>query len=468
MVPNRVTRRHFLAALGVSGLAGCAGQAGDETATETTPGTPGRTPAGTPTSTDDIPNSLPYDTTVGHDETAWDGYTPDWQSPTSTPAPDSIGFEVLVENLEIPWDLSFAPTGELFVTERTGRIRRFEGFEGSAGEVVTEPTAVIDAEAVAPGTDESKWWVEGGEGGLLGLTVHPAYPDPPLVYAYFTTETDGGKTNAVWAFDVQADDPATSAWPVVEEIPGDTIHNGGRIEFGPANYLWITTGDGSEGGRAQDLTNLGGKILRVLPNGDPVPDNPDLGSDADPRIFTYGHRNPQGISWLPDATPIITEHGPGGGDEVNVLRAGANYGWPEARTGEGYADYAETDYQPPVAGATAWAPAGSVFYTGDSVPGLTNRFLFGGLIGQLVVAVTLGSADAPPAAGDGRLYDDDWFDDAYLAASQERLTDVLGRVRHVEQGPDGDLYAITSNRDGRAGDGFPKERDDVLVRLTTE
>lgn len=192
--------------------------------------------------------------------------------------------------------LSFAPTGELFITERTGRIRRFEQFAGGDGEIVAEPDAVIDAESVEPDTEEMQWWVKGGEGGLLGVAVHPSYPAPPLVYTCFTTSTDTGKENAGYAFDVSADDPAANFWPIIEGIPGDKIHTGGRITFGPANYLWVTTGDAGEPESAQDLTSLGGKTLRVTPRGDPAPDNPDLGADADPRVFTYGHRNPQGIS----------------------------------------------------------------------------------------------------------------------------------------------------------------------------
>jgi len=462
MTQFRSTRRRLLAAVGVSAFAGCTGFLGTESGTGTS-----RTVSGTATTTQSgIPDEIPYDTAVTHDETAWSEYEPGWESPTDSPAPGGFEIEVLVENLDVPWDLSFGPTGELFVTERTGTIRRFEEFAGTDGNPVAEPDAVIDAGSVEPSTDEMQWWVEGGEGGLLGITTHPTYPEPPLVYAYFTTETDDGKENTVRAFDVSADDPAVHSWPIIEGIPADTVHNGGRIEFGPAGYLWVTTGDAATGENAQDLTDLGGKVLRTKPGGAPVPDNPDLGADADPRVFTYGHRNPQGVSWLPDATPIVTEHGPGGGDEVNVLRPGGNYGWPHARDGEGFEDYAATDYQPPVAGATAWAPSGSLFYTGDSVPGLTNRFLFGGLWAQLLVAVTLGTAETPPDAGDGRLYDEEWYDDRFLAASQERLKNSLGRIRHVEQGPDGDLYAITSNRDGRAQDPFPRSRDDVLVRVT--
>jgi glucose/arabinose dehydrogenase len=403
---------------------------------------------------------------VAREPTEWSGYDPDWRVPSDRAPGEGYEVEVLVENLEIPWDMAFAPTGELFVTERTGRVLALDGGETRT---VAEPDAVIDAKAVAPGTEEGSWVVEGGEGGLLGVAVHPAYPDPALVYTYFTTETEDGRTNRVVAFDAAAENAAAASWTVVDEIPADTFHNGGRIEFGPENYLWVATGDADPAletpERTRDPGSLAGKILRVLPDGDPAEDNPDIAPGADPRVYTYGHRNPQGLAWLPDGTAVITEHGPGGGDEVNVLRAGADYGWPTARNGEGFTDYAETDFQAPVADAVSWAPSGAVFYTGDAVPALRNRLLFGGLISQQVVAVTL-SAGAPLSGDYDRHHDADWLDDDYRAAHDTLLEDRLGRVRHVAQGPEGDLYALTSNRDGRASGDFPTERDDVLVRIT--
>lgn len=444
------SRRRVLAALGATALAGCGRQ----------PASPG-TGAGDGAGSDDIP----YDTAVGHDETTWDAYDTDWTAPTDPPSVEGVEPTVLVENLEIPWDIAFAPNGEVFLSERTGSIVRFEAFAGGAGETVAEPDAVIDAGSVEPGADEGSWWVPGGEGGLLGLAVHPTYPDPPLVYAYFTTDTDDGRRNTVHAFDVSADDPGSAHWPVVEGMPANQFHNGGRIEFGPANYLWVTTGDAGEKPLAQDTGSLAGKVLRLNPDGSAPEANPDLGDGADPRVYTYGHRNPQGISWLPDATPVVTEHGPSGGDEVSVLRPGANHGWPEVRG----PDYAGTDFQPPVASAPSWAPSGSVFYTGDAVSNWGNRLLFGGLIGQELVAATIAPADqGMPQAGEGTAHDADWYDSEYAATTHEFFTDTLGRVRHVEQGPDGSLYAITSNRDGRAKQPFPRERDDVLVRLGPE
>jgi glucose/arabinose dehydrogenase len=464
MPSSPFTRRRLLVTAGatLTAVAGClSGSTDDSSDTDgqDDTDTPGRN--GT-----DSESRFPFDVTVDHDLSNWEQYDTDWSTPETAPEPDNYEFEVLAENLAIGWDMAFAPNGELFVTERTGRIVTVE--EGQY-EPVAEPDSVIDAEALPPGSEEDSWLIEGGEGGLLGIAVHPNYPDAPLVYTYFTTETDDGRENRVVAFDATADDPAQQSWPIVEGIPGDTYHNGGRITFGPANYLWIATGDGDPGlenpEQIADPGTLGGKILRVKPDGTAPDDNPDIGPDADPRVYTYGHRNPQGIAWLPDGTPVITEHGPGQGDEVNVLRAGENYGWPEVRNSGDFGEYAGTDYQRPVAEASAWAPSGAVFYTGDSVPSLQNRLLVGGLISQQLIAVTIARDPSRLSDDHDTRHDADWMDETYHAASTGLLADELGRIRHVEQGPDGDLYAVTSNRDGRAENGFPTDRDDVLVRL---
>ncbi len=371
--------------------------------------------------------------------------------------------EILVENLEIPWDLAFAPTGELFLTERTGRILRFA--QGTVQPVAT-PESAIDAEALPPGSDEGGWWLEGGEGGVLGIAVHPSYPDPSFVYVYYTRQGADGKTNRVSRFDVEAPDPAATERPVVDGIPAGSVHNGGRIAVGPDDYLWITTGDSNEAALAQDGTSLAGKVLRVDLEGGGAPGNP--GGDLDTRVYTLGHRNPQGLSWLPDGTPIVTEHGPTGHDEVNLLEAGANYGWPEARTRE---EYAGTDFHRPLVNtpgdAESWAPAGGTVYTGDQLPAWQGRFVFGTLFGQRIQVLTL-SETADLSAPPDRRYDDEWLDDTYDVGVERAFEDELGRVRHVEQGPDGYLYAITSNRDARAQGRFPRSIDDVLVRLRQE
>jgi len=448
------SRRQYLAALGGIGatvLAGCRGESGTQTASPEP--TPTATTATGPTRALDR-----YDVSLNHERRQ--SPDTDWTAPTTSPTDTSLATDPLIEDLEIPWDLSFAADGTLFLTERVGRVLSF--VDGSA-RTVTEPAAVIDAESSDDG-----WWVTGGEGGTLGVAAHPTYPDPPVVYVYYTTMTDDDeRANRVVAMDVSAEDPAATESVLVDNIPGSKIHNGGRLTFGPEKYLWITTGDAGDGELAADTDSLGGKVLRVTPAGDPAPGNPDIGGD--PRVFTYGHRNPQGLAWLPDGTVIASEHGPTGRDELNRLVAGGDYGWPDTREHAEYLD-ADPEVRRPLANtgnAGGWAPSGSLFYTGDAVPSLRNRLLTGGLKGQklLVTTLTPAGADLPPG-DDAEVYDADWTDDAYTATTHSLLSDELGRIRHIEQGPDGSLYLITSNRDGRAGDGFPRNRDDVLVRVT--
>lgn len=417
--------------------------------------------------TDDRLATLPYDVDVEHDLTAWDRYDPEWDPPTPAPPIAEYGYTVLAENLEIPWDLAFAPNGELFITERTGRLLRFDSGDI---EPVVSPDSVIDAEAIDPGSDGGSSVLQGGEGGLLGVAVHPTYPDPPLVYIYATRDTFEGRINRVTVHDISAEDPAAESWRIIDEIPAHRFHNGGRITFGPANYLWITTGDADPAldapDRIADPGTLAGKILRVRPDGTAPADNPDFGADGDRRVFTYGHRNPQGISWLPDGTPVISEHGPAKGDEISVLRNGANYGWPIARNSGAFDSYAGSDFQPPVADAPDWAPSGCVFYTGERLPGLQNRLLVGGLLSQRMLVLTLADTSRHSTPRYGSPHEADWLDDEYAATSTEVFADELGRIRHVEEGPNGYVYAITSNRDGRARGLFPTDRDDVLVRIT--
>jgi glucose/arabinose dehydrogenase len=452
------TRRQYLRRVGgpiaLSTVAGCLGDAASRTAE-----------GGESVSTDAAPNTDvgpvgPYDPSITHDVTTWSAYDPEWTPPTAPP-PDDYEVEVLAENLEIPWDLSFAPSGKLFLTERVGRVRAYDDGELRT---VAEPADLIAAGSVAPGSDDRPWMVDGGEGGLLGVAVHPTYPDPPLVYAYYTAETADGSRNRIVAFDGRAEGGDDGPWRIVDGIPAHTFHNGGRLAFGPANYLWVTTGDADPGiespERTRDPASLAGSVLRVTPAGDP-PSGGDRRGDA--RIHTHGHRNPQGLAWLPDGTGLVAEHGPGGGDEVSVLRAGGDYGWPAIRAGDAFGSYPGTGYVPPVVSAPDWAPSGAVFYTGDELPGLRNRLLVAGLLSQRIVAITL-SRDRPADGHDDR-YAADWLDETYHAASTPLFDGAFGRVRTLEQGPDGGLYAITSNRDGRSDGDFPTARDDRLLRI---
>jgi glucose/arabinose dehydrogenase len=423
-----------------------------------------------------------YDLAVSHDIESWRRYDPAWSPPTDAPNLD-VTTETVIEGLEIPWDLAFAPNGDLFITERVGRISRYDAADL---ETVATPDVIDHADSIAPG-EEGGWWEAGSEGGLMGLAVHPGYPDVPLVYAIYTREDEpavsGGDdfVNRLSYFDVSAEDPRESETVLVDDIPGnEIIHNGSRLAFGPENYLWVTTGDaasvnpdlGTDQPLPQDPASLAGKVLRLEPDGSAPADNPDI-AGGDPRVYTYGHRNPQGVSFLPDGTPVVTEHGPANRDEVMVLRPGENYGWgPEGERARDAETYPGTEYTRPVVNtgpADGWAPPGCVFCTADAVPSWQNRLLVGGLSSQRVNLVTVYPTDGEPASAEhgGRRFDADWMDPDYSAVHHATLGDELGRVRHVEQAPDGTLYAVTSNRDGRAqGEQFPREGDDRLVRIT--
>ena len=324
----------------------------------------------------------------------------------------------------------------------------------------------------------------------MGIAVDPRFPDSPYIYVHFTAKFGSEQENRVVRYDVEADNPAATATPIVTEIPlRDTdayIHRGGRLTVGPDDYLWATTGDGgfgyadedrTGGYKSRDVSSMAGKLLRFTLDGEPAPENPDIGPEADPRVVSYGHRNPQGLDWLPDGTPISTEHG-NTKDEINLIAPGEDYGWPDVYTASEHGT--DTDVHRPLVNtgwgrtaddeqqSTTWAPSGCTFYTGDVVSGWHNRLLVGGLISQQVVVVTLNRSgeDKPPLGDAGVRFDADWLDtDEYVATAHPVLEDRLGRVRHVAQGPDGGLYAITSNRDGRATGSFPREKDDVLVRL---
>ncbi|HEY0384545.1 MAG TPA: PQQ-dependent sugar dehydrogenase, partial [Pyrinomonadaceae bacterium] len=233
---------------------------------------------------------------------------------------------------------------------------------------------------------------------------------------------------------------------IVENIPAAQYHAGCRLRFGPDGKLYITTGDATERDLAQKLDSLAGKTLRLNDDGTVPPDNPFVNQQgARPEIWTYGHRNSQGLDWQPGTDLMFqTEHGPsgfdgpGGGDEVNIVERGKNYGWPiihHTQTRAGL-ESPLLEYTPAV------APASGMFYRGSLFPQFRGNFFFGCLRGEALIRVVL----------DGR-----------RVVSQERLLDQqYGRIREVTEGPDGALYFSTSNRDGR---GSPAPDDDRIMRL---
>jgi glucose/arabinose dehydrogenase len=335
--------------------------------------------------------------------------------------------ETVAEGLEVPWALAFTPDGRILVTERPGRIRVIEN-----GRLRAEPYATIpDVEARA-------------ESGLMDLTLHPKFAENRLLYVAYAYNDRGQRVRVVRFR--EAGGTLTDRKVIIEGIPAARFHAGCRARFGPDGMLYVTTGDATEPDLAQRLDSLAGKTLRLTDDGAVPPDNPFVGREgARPEVWSYGHRNAQGLDWQPGTGLMFqSEHGPSGGDgpfggdEVNIVERGKNYGWPVVHHEESRAGMESPllEYTPAV------APASGAFYRGAAFPAFKGNFFFGCLRGTCVIRVVL----------DGR-----------RVVSQERLLDgQFGRIREVAEGPDGALYFTTSNRDGR---GRAASSDDRVLRL---
>lgn len=326
-------------------------------------------------------------------------------------ASDVIGTpRVLVRNLDVPWGLVFLPDGDALVSERdTHRIVRVAP-DG-------DTTVVGEVQDVADDT---------AEGGLLGLAVPPDFRRTHKVYAYITSDAD----NRIVRLTIDSD-TLSEQEPVFTGIPRGAVHDGGRIAFGPDGMLYATTGDATQPGRAQDPSYLGGKVLRMTPDGDPAPGNPD----PDSAVYTRGHRNPEGLAWGPGPDPVLyeAEFGASKQDELNILHPGGNYGWPEVEGTAGPVD----DFAAPV---RTWP-------TDEASP---SGLAFAG--GSLWLA-TLQGEDLfrMPVGPDGS-----------VGEPRALLVRQYGRLRTVAAAPDGSLWVATSNRDGR---GTPADGDDRIIRI---
>ncbi len=343
----------------------------------------------------------------------------------TTPVP--LRVDTVLTGLEVPWEVAFAPDGRLFLTERPGRVRVVV-----AGQLLAEPALTLPVAAV-------------GEGGLLGLALHPNFAETHWVYLYYTYSEGNQLWNRVVRY-TEANGRLLEPQILIDRIPGASIHNGGRIAFGPDGKLYATTGDARNPFAAQDRESLSGKILRIQPDGSIPSDNPFPGSP----VWSYGHRNPQGLAWSPDGRLYATEHGPTGDlglaahDELNLIEPGRNYGWPFI---VGTLVRQELpDAVPPLieSGNDTWAPSGATFVTAGRIPQWQGNLLFTGLRSQALWRVVL--------APDGRT----------VTQLEALYRGQFGRLRTVVEGPDGTLYLLTSNRDGR---GNPQRGDDRLLRL---
>jgi quinoprotein glucose dehydrogenase len=332
--------------------------------------------------------------------------------------------ELVAQNLEIVWSIDFAPDGRIFLTERPGRVRIIDPQDG----LLPTPWAEIDV------------W-DRGEAGLLGLALHPAFADSAFVYVMYTYRTVSGPHGRVSRFR-EVDGRGDAEQVILDGIPAAARHSGGALAFGPDGKLYVGTGDATRPVIAQAIASLGGKILRINPDGS-IPDDNPYGASP---LFALGFRNVQGFDWDPITGHMFaTMHGPTGEwrlfgrDEVNVIEPGGNYGWPVAVGVSATPELVDPllEYSPAV------APAAAAFYDGPIALWRGDLF-FATLRGEHLHRVT-------------------FTEDRSGVIAIERLwPDVYGRIRALRRGPDGYLYFGTSNHDGR---GYPRPGDDQLFRV---
>jgi aldose sugar dehydrogenase len=336
----------------------------------------------------------------------------------------------VVSGLEVPWALAFLPDGNMLATERPGRVRLVRQPATARARLVEAP--VIEIPVLAR-----------GEGGLLGLVLHPDFASNRLIYLYYTVSGASGPKSQVVRWRV-ADDYSTAQSDriIVDDIPAARFHNGGRLRIGPDRMLYISTGDAQAPNSAQDVASLAGKILRVTLDGGIPQDNPFPGH----RTFVMGLRNPQAFDWLDNETLGIADHGPTGEfelfgyDEINVARAGDNLGWPEIHGCQS----APEMRRPALTWRAAVPPGGALVYQGDAIPQWQGDFIVAALRAEHLHRVSLERG--------GRLVDHEVY-----------LHRLYGRLRELILGPDTAIYATTSNCDGRGTCRFPGDR---ILRIT--
>ena len=333
---------------------------------------------------------------------------------------------VIQSGLIVPWDIAFAPDGRMFVTERAGTLLVFAS--GSPG-------AARLARVTIPQVAQN------GESGLMGIALDPAFSANGFLYLC-ATRSDGGTQNQILRYRQSGDALAFDA-VLVRGIRAGGNHDGCRLRFGPDGKLWATMGEVGNTALAQDPNTLNGKILRLNPDGSVPGDNPILpGATARTLAYSTGHRNPQGIDFQPGTgIPFAIEHGENDDDEVNIIRPGANYGWPIVRESGG----AARGFIDPVwsSGRVTFATSGGAFVSGPA---------WGSWSGSLFVA-TLKDTTLRRLAVNGTT----------VTTAEILYRGTYGRLRAVLRGPDGALYVTTSNRDGR---GSPVGADDRIIRIT--
>jgi glucose/arabinose dehydrogenase len=318
---------------------------------------------------------------------------------------------ILAENLDKPRSIAVSED-RIFVTEKDGLIRVIVN-----NTLLDSPLATFRTPNVF-------------DGGLLGITLHPNFANNHLLYVFLTYQEDGNLWNKILRI-TESNNKLQDAQTIFDKIPGSSFTNGGFLKFGPDEKLYVGTGAVSDASHLpQDLDSLSGKILRLNDDGTIPEDNPF----SDSPVYSLGHRNPQGMTWDNDGNLYVAEVGPEKNDEINLILAGKNYGWPEVQcSGGANFEDAIICYDPSI------EPGGILFYSGDKLD-----FEFPFILSSMNTA---------------NLYQVDF---AEGLSSQKSILSGIGRVRDVVEGPDGSLYVITSNTDGK---GFPDRTDDKLIRI---
>jgi len=331
--------------------------------------------------------------------------------PTTSPL-GSESVEVLASNLEKPRAISFADD-RIFVTEKIGRIRVIEN-----NTLVEEPLATLRTANVF-------------DGGLLGITTHPDFSNNHFLYVYYTYSENNELWNKILRI-IESDNKLQDAITIFDKIPGSEFSNGGIIKFGPDGKLYVATGSVSDSLHlSQDIQSMAGKILRLNDDGSIPDDNPFSNSP----VYSLGLRNPQGMTWDNTGNLYVTDSGPSKNDEINIIKAGKNYGWPEQECS------GNNDYEDPVmCFDPSIEPGGIVIYSGNKLA-FENKMIMATLRASNLFTLDINEEGIE---------------------LQNSILSGLGRLRDVNEGPDGNLYVITSNTDGK---GFPDRSDDKLLRI---
>lgn len=335
--------------------------------------------------------------------------------PIPLPVPNSNSesdfVTILAENFDKPRAIAVSDD-RIFVTEKDGMIK-----------VIQNNTLLESPLAILRGADVF-------DGGLLGIALHPNFSSNHYMYVFLTYEEDNNLWNKILRI-TESENKLQNAEIILDKIPGSPFTNGGFLKFGPDEKLYVSTGTISDASHLpQDLDSLSGKILRLNDDGTIPDDNPFPNSP----VYSLGHRNPQGMTWDDDENLFVAEFGPEKNDEINLIQAGKNYGWPEEQcSGDKDFEDALLCYDPSI------EPGGILFYSGNSLD-FESSFIMASMRAANLYQVN--------------------FEEGL--SSQKSILSGVGRVRDVVQGPDGSLYVITSNTDGK---GFPDSMDDKLLRI---